>query len=575
MQPVSSRKRWRRAAGSTVALAAIAAAAAGVFAAPAVAVRAHGAAVTPLIMESSQGVALSSSNNMNPYLQGSAATQIGATSLIYETLMQFDIAQPSKAPYPFLATSYKWGAGGKSITFQIRQGVKWSDGSAFTAADVAGTYNMLVKYPDTNASSVGGIADLTGAAANGNSVTLTFSTASYSQLQQICGVYIVPSSIYDMTSDPALADITNPIGTGPYTYNASESNASGIVLNANPNYWGGPFGGTGAPAVSEVEFPNIDTPADALTALENNSLDWAGNEIAGLSAFTSGAGHKTWFAAVNTVTLYPDLNAFPFNILAVRRAVSLAIDRHDLSVTGEYGTEPPATNASGLTLPAFKAFETKAVSGSKYTLSPNANAKAADAVLKAAGATLKGGWYYINGKKIVITITDPTTYTDYAEDATLMSGELRTAHIDASFNGITADAWNADVADGKYGSSIIHWGDSVVSPFGVYNYWLNSKLNNGTDNSGDYEGLKDPALDADLSKLAGAPTTAAEVKDLAPLEEYVANELPVIPTTYGASFDEYNTNAFTGWPDAGNQYESGSPNTPTNEVIVLHLKPVS
>ena len=120
----------------------------------------------------------------------------------------------------------------------------------------------------------------------------------------------------------------------------------------DPTYWGGPFGGTGAPAVSEVEFPNIDTPSDALTALENNSLDWAGNEIAGLSAFTSGAGHKTWFAGVNTVTLYPDLNAFPFNILAVRKAVSLAIDRHDLSVTGEYGTEPPATNASGLTLPA-------------------------------------------------------------------------------------------------------------------------------------------------------------------------------------------------------------------------------
>jgi hypothetical protein len=80
-------------------------------------------------------------------------------------------------------------------------------------------------------------------------------------------------------------------------------------------------------------------------------------------------------------------------------------------------------------------------------------------------------------------------YTDYAEDATLMAGELKAAHIDASFNGISADQWNADVADGKYGSAIVHWGDSVVSPFGVYNYWLNSSLNNGTDNSGDYEGL--------------------------------------------------------------------------------------
>jgi peptide/nickel transport system substrate-binding protein len=575
MKSITTRKRWLTAASSTLAVAAVAAGAAGLFAAPAVASHAHSAASTPLIMESSQGVTLSSSNNMNPYLQGSAATQIGATSLIYEDLMQFDIAQPTKAPYPFLATSYAWGPGGKSITFQIRQGVKWSNGSPFTAADVAGTYNMLVKYPDTNASSVGGIADLTGATVSGNAVTLTFSAPAYTELQQICGVYIVPSSVYDFNGDPAMDDITNPIGTGPYTYDASASGTSGIVLNANPNYWGGPFGGTGAPAVSEVEFPNIDTGPDALTALENNTLDWAGNSLPGLSAFTSGSGHSTWFAAVNTVTLYPDLNAFPFNILAVRKAFSLAIDRKDISVTGEYGTEPVATNASGLTLPAFASDEVKAVKGKAYTLSSTSNAKAADAVLKAAGAKLKGGWYYIKGKKIVISISDPTTYTDYAEDATLMAGELKAAHIDASFNGITADAWNADVADGKYGSAIVHWGDSVVSPFGVYNYWLNSSLDNGTDNSGDYEGLHNQTMDKDLSKLSSANTKAAELKDLAPLEEYVATQLPVIPMVYGASFDEYNSGAFTGWPSKSNQYESGSPNTPTNEVIVLHLKPVS
>ncbi|MGC9221802.1 MAG: ABC transporter substrate-binding protein [Solirubrobacteraceae bacterium] len=574
MRPVSNtRKRWLAAASSTVAVAAVAATAAGLFAGPALAVRAHAASSGPLIMESSQGVTLSSSNNMNPFLPGSAATQIGATSLIYEQLMQFDIAKPSQKPYPFLATSYKWGKGGKSITFQIRRGVKWSDGSLFTPADVAGTYNMLVKYPDT--ASITGIADLTGATVSGNAVTLKFKAPAYTELQQICDVYIVPSSIYDMSTDPASADITNPIGTGPYTYNASASNASGIVLNANPNYWGGPFGGHGAPAVKEVEFPNIDTAADALTALENNSLDWAGNALAGLSAFTSTAGHKIWFAAVNTVTLYPDLRTFPFNNLAVRKAVSLAMNRKDISVTGEYGTEPVAVNASGLTLPGFAAYEAPALKAKAYKLSPKSNPKAADAVLKAAGAKLKGGWYYINGKKIVISISDPTTYTDYAEDAKLISAELRAAHVDAYFNGMTADQWNADVADGHYGSAIIHWGDSVISPYGVYNYWLNSTLNNGKTNDGDFEGLKNKALDKDLSKLAGVGTRKAEVTNLTPLEEYVAKQLPVIAMVYGASFDEYNSGAFTGWPTASNQYESGSPNTPTNEVIVLHLKPTS
>jgi peptide/nickel transport system substrate-binding protein len=51
--------------------------------------------------------------------------------------------------------------------------------------------------------------------------------------------------------------------------------------------------------------------------------------------------------------------------------------------------------------------------------------------------------------------------------------------------------------------------------------------------------------------------------------------LPVIPTLYGAAFDEYDTSGFTGWPSATNPYESGSPSTPTNEVVVLHLSPTS
>ena len=46
-----------------------------------------------------------------------------------------------RSPYPWLATSYTWGAGGKSITFAIRQGVKWSDGQPITAADVVFTYS--------------------------------------------------------------------------------------------------------------------------------------------------------------------------------------------------------------------------------------------------------------------------------------------------------------------------------------------------------------------------------------------------------------------------------------------------
>ena len=66
---------------------------------------------------------------------------------------------------------------------------------------------------------------------------------------------------------------------------------------------------------------------------------------------------------------------------------------------------------------------------------------------------------------------------------------------------------------------------------------------------------------------------ARQLKYLAPIEPYVATNVPIIPTVYGAAFDEYNTAHFSGWPSASDPYESGSPNAPTNEVVVLHLKP--
>jgi peptide/nickel transport system substrate-binding protein len=532
---------------------------------------ARAASSTPLVMESSQETTLT--DDFNPFVSTSAANTVGATSLIYETLLQFDIAKPLQAPYDFLASGYTWGSGGTSITFTIRSGIKWSNGTALTPADVAFTYNLLVKYPDLNTNGV----PITGASVSGNQVTITFSSSQYTNLQYIGSVYIVPQSIWgSISGDPSAFTDTNPIGSGPYVLSSFNA-GTGVVLTANPNYWGGPFNpGGGPPAVTTVEFPLLADTATVLSALETNGLDWAGNFINGLNGGfvnQSPSTHHVWFAPVQTNTLEPNLRQWPMNQLAVRQAVSLAIDRNAISKQGEAGLEPVATNASGIVLPNFAALEAPAVKGD--TLSPNANPKAADAVLTKAGYTLKGGYYALKGKVVDITITDPANYSDYALDDQLMANELKAAHIEASFDGLSDNAWYADLADGKFGSATSHWSNTAILPYGVYDGWLDSSLNSPTNASGDFEGLNDSALDKDLTALAGATSNAQQLKYLTPLETYVAKNLPVIPTVYGASFDEYSTAHFTGWPTASNPYESGSPNTPTNEVIVLHLKPVS
>ena len=62
---------------------------------------------------------------------------------------------------------------------------------------------------------------------------------------------------------------------------------------------------------------------------------------------------------------------------------------------------------------------------------------------------------------------------------------------------------------------------------------------------------------------------------------YVANNLPIIPTTTASEWFEYNSQNYTGWPTQQNPYETGQPsgtnNGPgsgTDEVVILHLRPV-
>jgi peptide/nickel transport system substrate-binding protein len=134
-------------------------------------------------------------------------------------------------------------------------------------------------------------------------------------------------------------------------------------------------------------------------------------------------------------------------------------------------------------------------------------------------------------------------------------------------------AWSSDIATGNF-QLTQHWSQTSVAPYQLYNDWLNSAQ--ATSNAaGDFERLKDPQVDAQLAKLAADNSAADQARDVAPIEEYVANNLPIIPTVYGVVFDEYNTAKFTGWPSDANPYESGSPNAPTNEVVILRLRPVS
>jgi peptide/nickel transport system substrate-binding protein len=178
-----------------------------------------------------------------------------------------------------------------------------------------------------------------------------------------------------------------------------------------------------------------------------------------------------------------------------------------------------------------------------------------------------------DGQELTTDVTNPSSFSDYAAGDAMIAKWLRAAGINATFVGQSVTAWSSDIASGTF-QLTQHWSQTSVAPYQLYNDWLNSAQ--ATSNAaGDYERLDDPQVDAMLTKLAADSSASAQKADLAPIEQYVATNLPIIPTVYGVVFDEYNTSKFTGWPSASDPYESGSPNAPTNEVVILHLRPTS
>jgi peptide/nickel transport system substrate-binding protein len=519
-----------------------------------------------MTMESSPETAIT--QDFNPFSTTAAPWGMGATGLIYEPLIQFDIAAPPKY-YPWLATGYTWSHGGKAITFAIRPGVKWSNGTPLTPADVVFTFDLLKKYPSIN---IDGIA-VSSATSSGNNVTVTFPTPQYTNLQLIAGQAIVPKAIWSTAGNPATYTDANPVGTGPYTL--SSFTPQGFTMVKNPDYWQ-----ESKITVSKVYFPVYTSNTGALTALFNGDITWTGNYIPGLQkefVDTAPAYHHYWEAPGGTNALFPNLNKWPTNQLAVRKAISLAIDRTLIASEGESGLEDPVLNSTGLTLPTFSAWSGPVAGDTNSASSDVTGAKAA---LTAAGFTMgSNGFFEKNGQTVSLTIVDPSAYTDYAEDDSIIAQELRAAGIDATFEGQAVTAWDTNVADGDF-QLTLHWANGGITPYNMYEGWLSSSLATGNSATGDYERLDDPAINADLATLSGASTTAQQTTDLVPIEDYVAANLPVIPTTTASDWFEYNSQNFTGWPTAGDPYDSGQPSgtnngpdTGSDEVILLNLAP--
>jgi peptide/nickel transport system substrate-binding protein len=481
--------------------------------------------------------------NFNPF---SPSAQDPTYGMIYEPLMFFDTAQ-SGTVNPWLATSYAWSDGGSSITFQLRHGVQWNDGVAFTSSDVAYTFNLIKSNSALNQFGLP-IASVTTSGAY--AVTITFTAPVYTDLYYIAGkVDILPQHIWSKITDPATWTDPDPVATGGYM--VSKVSPQVLELTANPHYYM-----PGLPKVKTYEFLTYSGNTTMDAAVEAGTLGWSGAYIPNINNLYVAKNPK--YALVDLPLavdfLIPNMTQGPTTSLAVREAISDAIDRGYISQSVYNGYASPV-NPEGLLLPNFKNVASTATLGSSFGGADPAKSKS---VLEAAGYKLgsDGTFNSPSGSPLNLDVKVVTGYTDYLSILQILVPELKAAGINLTVTSEAYSVWASDQDTGNFQLLISNAG-YTPNPYSYYYSLLDSAVTRpiGTSESvGDYGRYSNATVDSLLNTIAGTTDTTTQDNAFYQIESTFAAQLPDIPLFDAQDEIEFNGTMTTGYPTSSDPY---------------------
>jgi len=314
-------------------------------------------------------------DTMNPLTTYSTEAQ-EVLQLVYDKLTEYD---SSLKPEPGLATSFEYSSDGLSITYDLRDGVKWHDGQPFTSADVKFTFDLI---HDQNLSEYGQwLTDMTSVdTPDASTVVVNFSKPQ--AFNPGLSIPILPEHIWSGKSADDIQKFANdqPIGTGPYTFVQWKQGES-LTIKRNDSWWGP------EPAATQVIFVlygNEDVMAQALRAGEVDVLTevpptiWdglSGVENVAAVSIPSFSFHHIGF----NMSTDPKSQGNPLILdQTVRQALAYALDRNQLVQLALAGHGQPG---SVLLPPAFGDWELKIPADQQM----NANPDQANQLLDAAG----------------------------------------------------------------------------------------------------------------------------------------------------------------------------------------------
>lgn len=497
-------------------------------------------------------------DSLNPY---ATILVVGyeAFQLSYNLLVDFG---PDLEPVPGFAESWTRAADGRSWTFRIRDGMKWSDGQPATSEDACFSWQLALDAIAANGPGYLGSGYID-PALNDAGVTKvecpdasTMIATTDDASDRILQTYlpIIPKHIWgketwetigDATFDPTL------VGTGPYQA-VEWQTGQFIRFQRNPNYWGTQGF---ADEVDIVIYKNSDTMVQALKAGE---LDYArGVNADQLNALKSEPNVQTVVGKANgwtqlafntygtgTGKTIPGGGPSTTALLdpKFRDALGYAVDHQTLvdRVLGGYG------DVGTTIIPPVIA---------KWHVEPDrprtfdidlARQKLTDAgyVLDAFGNRLDK-----EGKPIVLRMYMPDSDENYPKAAQFVAswyGELgikvTTQVLDSAT--LTDKIYPPEGGDGYTADYDIElWGWSWgVDPSGELQIFRCDQIGNSSDSQ-----YCNPAFDALYDKQLAAKTDDERHSILAQMQNLIYDEAPYDILYYDSNLDAYRTDRFAGW----------------------------
>ena len=407
---------------------------------------------------------------------------------------------------PELAQSWKISKDGRQITFNLRRGLFFSDGTSFSSADVAYTVQQLM---DPALHSATGDAFRSGTG-NVESKVLSSSQIAITFPAPVAGLDRLFDQVAILSEHSPRKDVAV---LGPFMLADYKPGAT-ILLKRNPNYWKTDEQGRKLPYLDSIRLdiqPNRDVEMlrfrrgelDLINSLDSEYFD----KLAATSpqlvhdAGPSLDSEQLWFNEVSKAPI-PSFKKNWFRSANFRRAISQAINREDLSRVVYHGHAQPA---AGPFSPANKFWFNNKLKPQPYD--PDAALKS----LQSEGFRLENGALKDkDGNEVVFSIITNAGSKTRERMAVLIQDDLQ--KIGIHVNVVTLDfpsLIERMTQSFDYEAIILGLTNVDLDPNGEMNVWLSSSENHQWNPQ---QKSPETAWEAEIDRLMRAQASTTDIK---------------------------------------------------------------